>query len=57
MTEQRGVTSVKATIVLYCIYIHFNSAPHSMNLSEVLPNTAIDTVSEFTRRNAAGNCK
>src|SRR6218665_1836711 len=40
---------------LYCIY-HFCSASHSTSLSEALPTTAIDTVSEFTRRNATGNC-
>src|SRR6218665_997079 len=35
----------------YCIvFIHFYSASHSLSLSEVLPTTAIDTVSEFTRR-------
>jgi len=28
-----------------------------MSLSEALPITAIDTVLEFTRRNATGNCK
>src|SRR6218665_331992 len=37
---------------LYCIY-HFCSASHSTSLSEALPTTAIDTVSEFTRRNAS----
>src|SRR6218665_528613 len=34
--------------VLYCIvFIHFSSASHSMSLSEALPTTAIDTVSEY----------
>src|SRR6218665_3301005 len=43
---------------LYCIvFIHFYSASHSMSLSEALPTTAIDAVSEFTRRSATGNCK
>jgi len=28
-----------------------------MSLSEALSTTAIDTVSEFTRRSATGNCK
>jgi len=28
-----------------------------MSLSEALPTTAIDTVSEFTRRSATGNGK
>jgi len=28
-----------------------------MSLSEALPTTAIDTLSEFTRRSATGNCK
>src|SRR6218665_3992599 len=41
--------------ILYCI--HFYSASHSMSLSEALPTTAIDTVLEFTRRSATGNCK
>src|SRR6218665_274245 len=42
----------------YCIvFIHFYSASHGMSLSEELPTTAIDTVSEFTRRSATGNCK
>ena len=45
-------------IVLYCIaFIHFYSAYHGMSLSEALPTTAIDTVSEFTRRSSTGNCK
>src|SRR6218665_1778197 len=36
---------------LYCIvFIHFYSAYHSLSLSEMLPTTAIDTVSEFTCR-------
>ena len=33
------------------------STSHSMSLSETFPTTAIDTVSEFTRRSATGNCK
>jgi len=42
----------------YCIvFIHFYSAYHSMSLSEVLPTTAIDIVSDFTRRSATSNCK
>jgi len=42
----------------YCIvFIHFDSASHGTNLSEALPTTATDTVSEFTRRSATGNCK
>jgi len=28
-----------------------------MSLSEALPTTAVDTVSEFTHRSATGNCK
>ena len=37
----------------YCIvFIHFYSASHSTSLSEALPNTATDTVLEFTRRSA-----
>ena|SRR6218665_3263767 len=39
------------------VFIHFYSASHSMSLSEALPTTAIDTVSEFTHRSATGNCK
>src|SRR6218665_1538325 len=39
------------------VFIHFYSASPSMSLSEALPTTAIDTVSEFTRRNVTGNCK
>jgi len=43
---------------LYCIvFIHFYSASHNMSLSEALPTTAIDTVSEFTHRIPTGNCK
>src|SRR6218665_3358982 len=43
-------------IVLYCIvFIHFCSASHSTSLSESLPTTAIDTVSEFIRRSATYN--
>ena len=41
--------------VLY--FIHFYSASHSTNLSEALPTTAIDTVSEFTWRSATCNCE
>jgi len=45
-------------IVLYSIVLnHFYSASHSMSLSEAVPTTAIDIVSEFTRRHATGNCK
>ena len=37
----------------YCIvFIHFYSASRSINLSEALLTTVIDTVSEFTRRSA-----
>src|SRR6218665_134040 len=47
-----------ANIVLYCIvFIHFYSASNNLSLSEALPTTAIDTVSEFTRRSATGNCR
>jgi len=28
-----------------------------MSLSEARPTTAIDTVAQFTRRSATGNCK
>ena len=48
------------TIPVYCIVfrpIHVCSAAHSMSLSEVLPTTEIDTVSEFTRRSTTDNCK
>jgi len=42
----------------HCIvFVHFYSASHSMSLSEALPTTAIDTVSQFIRRSATGNCK
>ena len=38
-------------IILYCIeLIHFYSASHSLSLSEELPTTATDTVSEFTAK-------
>ena len=48
----------KYCIVLYCIvFIHFYSASHNLSLAEALPTTAIDTVSEFTRRSATGNCR
>src|SRR6218665_2132969 len=43
-------------IVFYCI-VHFYSASNSLSLSEALPTTAIDTVSEFTSRSAIGNCR
>src|SRR6218665_3291819 len=49
--------------ILYCrpyctVFIHFYSTSHSMSLSETLPTVhSIDTVSEFTRRRATGNCK
>ena len=44
--------------LLYCIvFIHFYSSSHSLSFLEALPTTAIDTVSEFTRRSATGNCK
>ena len=42
----------------YCtVFINFYSTSHSLSLSETLLSTAIDTVSEFTRRSATGNCK
>jgi len=37
------------------VFLHFHSASHSTSLSEALPTTAIDTVSEFTRQSATGN--
>src|SRR6218665_1036176 len=41
--------AIRLYIVLYCIvFIHFYSASHSLSLSEALPTTAVDTVSEFT---------
>ena len=44
--------------LLHCIvFIHFYSASHSMRLSEALPTSAIDTVSEFTRRSTTCECK
>ena len=44
--------------ILYCIvFINFYSASYSLSLSEALPTTTIDTVSEFTCRSATGNCK
>src|SRR6218665_1490469 len=50
--------TVSIFIVLYCtVFIHFYNASHSMNHSEALPTTATNTVSEFTRRSATGNCK
>jgi len=45
---------------LYCIcivFIHFYSASRSLSFSEAFTATAIDTVSEFARRSATGNCK
>jgi len=46
------------SVLYYCIvFIHFYSASHNMSLSEALPTTAIDTVSEFTSWSAIGNCK
>src|SRR6218665_2230510 len=33
------------------------TTPNSTSLSEALPTTTIDTVAEFTRRSATGNCK
>src|SRR6218665_1032614 len=54
-SEEEFICKVR---VLYCIvFIHFYSASHSLSLSEALPTTAIDTVSEFTRRSATGNCR
>jgi len=50
--------TVNHNIVLYCIVlVHFYSASQCMSLSEVLPTTAIDTVSELTRQSATGSCK
>ena len=47
-----------SSTALYCIvFIHFYSASHSMSLSEALQTTAINTVLEFIRRSATGNCK
>src|SRR6218665_3854413 len=49
--RQLKVITRSLFIVLYCIvFIHFYSGSHSLSLSEALPTTAIDTVSEFTRR-------
>jgi len=45
------------TFIVLFVFIHFYGASHSMSLSEALPTTANDTVSEFTRRSAKGNCK
>ena len=45
------------TVMNIIVFIHFYSASHSMSLSEALPTTAIDIVSEFTCRSAIGNCK
>src|SRR6218665_1539989 len=50
--------AIKSNFMMYfCIvFIHFYSASHNMNLSEVLPTTAIDIVWEFACRNfATGN--
>jgi len=44
-------------LLYYIAFIHFYSASHSMSLSEALLTTAIDTVSQFTRRSAIGNCE
>src|SRR6218665_2802157 len=55
-----GSLALKALLigVLYCIvFIHLYSASHSLSLSEALPTTAIDTMSEFTHRSATGNCR
>src|SRR6218665_2963683 len=41
----------------YILFIHFYSASHSRSLSETLPTTSIETVSEFTRRSATDNYK
>jgi len=48
-------TCASHAFVLYCIYFYSDS--QGMSLSEALPTTGIDTVSEFTRRSATGNCK
>ena len=43
---------------LQCIiFIHFYSTSHNMSLLEALPTSEIDTLSEFTRQRAMGNCK
>jgi len=39
------------------VFIHFYRAFHSVSLSEALPTTANNTVSEFTCRSATDNCK
>ena len=45
-------------VYLKCIvFILFYSASHRMSLSEAIRTTAINTVPEFTRRSATGNCK
>jgi len=43
----RNVVYKTYCIVLFSVFIHFYSASHNMSLSEALPTTAIDTVSEF----------
>src|SRR6218665_38116 len=37
-------------VFVFFVFIPFYSASHSISFSEALPTTAIDTVSEFTRR-------
>jgi len=58
MPHNKNFTS--SLIGTHIVFIHLysaNSASHSMSLSEALPTTAINTMSEFTRRSATSNCK
>ena len=45
-------------VVVFFVFIHFYCASHRRRFSEALStiHVAIDTVSEFTRRSATGNC-
>ena len=49
--------SSRQQIAAYSRLNDLESSSYSMSLSVVLPTTAIDTVSEFTRRSATGNCE
>jgi len=52
ITAKSEHARVRKAIKCCIVLIHFYSASHSMSLSEALPTTAIDTVSEFLHAEA-----
>src|SRR6218665_3600515 len=48
LSSNRNHSKTSDLLFNHCVvFIHFYSASHGMSLSEAIPTTAIDTVSEF----------